>query len=238
MSLFTGSVESLLTRSDSSSRKKSSDVLQTPLKSNHWQEPDPRIGYDFVKRGIDIFGAAALLIILFPLMILVACIVKFTSRGSIIYVQKRLTQGGKVFNMYKFRTMSQNAEAETGAVWAKDNDPRVTFIGKFLRLSRIDELPQLFNVLSGDMSLIGPRPERPELAEELAYRFPAFAKRLKIKAGITGLAQISSGYASDIDNYKKKLALDNLYINKRCIWLDFKIAVATLKVILTGKGAR
>ena len=134
--------------------------------------------------------------------------------------------------------MIANAEGSSGAVWAATNDPRVTTVGKFLRSSRLDELPQLVNVLKGEMSLIGPRPERPEFAETLEEQLPQFGKRLAVKGGITGLAQVSAGYAACIDSYREKLALDLLYIKNRSLLLDLSIALQTVKVVLTGNGAR
>jgi lipopolysaccharide/colanic/teichoic acid biosynthesis glycosyltransferase len=140
--------------------------------------------------------------------------------------------------MFKFRTMRTNAERDGKAVWATASDPRVTKIGKLLRRTRLDELPQLINVLTGDMSLIGPRPERPEIARELSERFPSFNKRLKVKAGLTGLAQVQHGYAASSEAYRKKLAWDLVYIRKQSIALELEIAARTCVVVLTGDGAR
>lgn len=194
--------------------------------------------YDNVKRSIDILVASCLLICLSPLLLFIAFIVALTSRGPVVFKQKRLTSGGKIFTMYKFRTMQANAEEHTGAVWASAYDPRVTRIGRFLRLSRLDELPQLVNVLNGDMSLIGPRPERPEIAAELEKEIPLFRRRIEVKAGITGLAQIAQGYAACMGTYKTKIAFDIEYVENRSFLLDLNIAWKTLKVILTGAGAR
>jgi lipopolysaccharide/colanic/teichoic acid biosynthesis glycosyltransferase len=193
--------------------------------------------FDASKRFIDICGASILLVATAPLMALTAIAVATTSKGPVLYSQSRLTKGKKVFTMYKFRTMRADAEAKTGAVWACKKDPRITPIGKFLRLSRLDELPQLVNVLSGDMSLIGPRPERPEIAAELSKVMPRFNRRLEVKAGITGLAQIDHGYAASITEYRRKVALDIRYVKNRSILMDTAIAARTLKVIVTGKGA-
>lgn len=194
--------------------------------------------YDFYKRIFDLLGASLLIVVTSPLLVVAILAIKLTSPGPIIFKQKRLTQGSRVFILLKLRTMVFGAETETGAVWAKDNDPRVTRLGKFLRRTRIDELPQLLNVLRGDMSLIGPRPERPEFSEMLAKEFPSFNKRLEVKAGITGLAQVGSGYAANLSSYRKKLALDLLYIQNRSLMLDFKISLKTILVIITGSGAR
>ncbi|MFN8391471.1 MAG: sugar transferase [Bdellovibrionota bacterium] len=194
--------------------------------------------YEQVKRTLDIIVSGLLLVTLSPLLLFVACAVKLTSRGPAVYCQKRLTIGGRIFKMYKFRTMREDAEAGIGAVWAQESDPRVTALGKILRKTRIDELPQLINVLQGDMSLIGPRPERPELAVELSRELPEFSKRLAVKGGITGLAQVSSGYASNADSYRDKLLFDLAYIRNRSLMLDLSIAARTVLVMLTGFGAR
>ncbi len=201
-------------------------------------EGSPARGYDSVKRLIDIIGAFTLLLALSPVIVVVAAFVKLSSSGPVFYSQVRLTEGSRQFRMIKFRTMIANAEGSSGAVWAATNDPRVTTVGKFLRSSRLDELPQLVNVLKGEMSLIGPRPERPEFAETLEEQLPQFGKRLAVKGGITGLAQVSAGYAACIDSYREKLALDLLYIKNRSLLLDLSIALQTVKVVLTGNGAR
>ena len=197
-------------------------------------------GYLFenAKRGIDIFGSIALLTAVSPVMLLVFIGVKLSSRGSAIFQQKRLTKNGRSFQMYKFRTMVNDAEKNSGPVYAASGDPRVTLFGRFLRKTRLDELPQLINVLIGDMSLIGPRPERPEMAQDLSVKLPSFHRRLEVKAGLTGFAQIEGGYASDIESYRRKLALDLLYIKNRNLLLDIRIALKTVLVILTGSGAR
>ena len=195
-------------------------------------------GYRKFKRIIDIFGATSLLIGFSPLIILTAILVKLTSRGAVIFKQERLTLGNKTFTMYKFRSMQVNAEANSGATWASVKDVRTTPIGRFIRLTRLDELPQLINVLDGSMSLIGPRPERPEIAEELKKELPGFERRLEVKAGLSGLAQVSSGYASCIESYRKKLAYDIFYVDNLSFGLDLRIALRTVIVMLTGSGAR
>jgi lipopolysaccharide/colanic/teichoic acid biosynthesis glycosyltransferase len=140
--------------------------------------------------------------------------------------------------MYKFRTMVENAEQGRGAVMAEDGDARVTAIGLFLRKTRLDELPQLMNVFFGDMSLVGPRPERPEIAIALSKDFPHFWRRLETKAGLTGLAQVKAGYAADSESYQQKLAWDLKYLEQQSLFLDLKIAFQTISVVLTGRGAR
>ncbi len=194
--------------------------------------------YDNIKQALDLSGAVLMLVLLSPIMVVIALVIKLTSPGPVIFKQQRLTQGGKLFTMYKFRTMYSDAEYHTGAVWASSEDPRVTKTGKFLRLSRLDEVPQLFNVIRGEMSLVGPRPERPELAAELERQIPLFRRRIEVKAGITGLAQIASGYAATVGSYRTKIAFDIEYVENRSILLDLKIAWRTLKVILSGEGAR
>lgn len=200
----------------------------------------PRGGsvYPKLKRVSDVVGASLLLIGFSPLMVCVAGAIKLTSKGPVIFRQRRLTRGGKVFTILKFRTMRQDAEALTGAVWAAEKDPRITKLGQYLRTLRIDELPQLWNVLVGDMSLIGPRPERPEFASKLQEQLPSFNRRLEVKAGITGLAQVGSGYAADVESYRKKLALDRVYIKNHGLWMDLRIAVRTVIVMLSGHGSR
>lgn len=194
--------------------------------------------FDEAKRFVDVFGSGVLLAFFFPLMLVTAMLIKFSSPGPVFYCQERLTKNRRVFTIYKFRTMRIDAEAKSGAVLASDNDPRITPLGRFLRLTRIDELPQLINVLIGDMSLIGPRPERPEIAVQLARQLPDFYKRLDVYAGLTGLAQVSSGYASDIESYQTKLALDLDYVRRRSVLLDLKICFWTVKVMITGRGAK
>jgi len=201
-------------------------------------EQDGPCVYDHVKRGVDVVGALTLGIILTPCMIGVAAVVRASSPGPILYRQKRLTQGGKEFMLCKFRTMRQDAERESGAVVAQLHDNRVTSVGRILRKTRLDELPQLWNVLQGDMSLIGPRPERPELAKNFEKKIRGFSRRLGVKAGLTGLAQVIQGYPEYTDGYRQKLALDVLYIKKKSIALDLWIAMKTVGVVISGSGAR
>lgn len=198
----------------------------------------PRSGYDYLKRGVDIAGAIALGVTLTPVMIGVAAAVRMSSPGPVIFRQKRLTEGGREFMLCKFRTMRQDAERETGAVVAQLHDVRVTGVGTFLRKTRLDELPQLWNVLRGDMSLIGPRPERPELAKNFEKKIKGFHRRLGVKAGLTGLAQVIQGYPEYNDGYRQKLALDILYIKKKSVFLDMWIALKTVGVVVSGSGAR
>jgi len=191
-----------------------------------------------LKRGIDILASAALILILTPVMILVAAAIKLTSPGPVLYSQTRLTQGGRKFTLWKFRSMCLNAETDGAATLASKTDNRVTPIGRFLRRTRLDELPQLFNVLRGDMSLIGPRPERPEIAARLSGSIPRFHQRLQAKAGLTGLAQVIQGYPDGVLGYRRKLGLDLIYIREWSLLLDLWIALKTISVVLSGSGAR
>ncbi len=196
------------------------------------------VPYDRTKRVIDILGSLGLLILLSPLLLVAVALIRITSPGPALFRQRRLAQGGKEFVILKFRSMREDAEAATGPVWAQEGDNRITPIGHFIRLTRIDELPQLLNVLRGEMSLIGPRPERPEFCAQLEQEIPDFPKRLAVKPGITGLAQVTSGYVATSAGYQRKVELDIFYIENRSLMLDLKIALKTLLVVLTGSGAR
>lgn len=197
-----------------------------------------RARYLLGKRLIDILAASMLILFLAPAFVLVAVAVKLSSRGPIFFRQERLTEGGKRFQLIKFRSMVTDAEEASGAQFAARNDPRVTKIGKFIRKTRLDELPQLINVLRGDMSLIGPRPERPELAQELTKTIRRFPQRLAARAGITGLAQVIQGYPDNLSGYRRKVSLDLLYIRNQGLLLDLWIALRTIGVIISGLGAR
>lgn len=194
--------------------------------------------YDGMKRFLDILLSLAMLVFAVPLMLFLSVIIRLSSPGPAIYCQKRLTTHGRVFTIFKFRTMVSNAENGTGAVWAKKGDARITPLGKFMRKTRLDELPQLINVLIGDMSLIGPRPERPEFATQLQKEFSEFKKRYEVPAGLTGLAQVSADYADSLDSYKTKLHYDLEYVRNRSLLLDIKILLRTVIVICTGRGAQ
>ncbi|MCB0329680.1 MAG: sugar transferase [Bdellovibrionales bacterium] len=190
------------------------------------------------RRVADIILATTFLIPSLPIMLVVALLVKATSKGDIFFVQDRLTENGRIFKLFKFRTMVQDAEKASGAIFAAVEDSRVTWLGRYLRLSRLDELPQLLNVLAGDMSFIGPRPERPEIAQSLKQKYHSFDQRLKVKAGLTGLAQVRGGYADCEQSYRKKLALDRMYIRYQSVSLDLWILCCTVVVCLRGSGAR
>jgi len=210
------------------------DAVGTAERATHAE----RDAYKEAKRAIDLVGASAMLVAGSPVMALVAVAVRLSSPGPVLIRQQRLTEGGREFSMLKFRSMTDGAEASTGAAFAERGDKRVTAVGRLIRKTRLDELPQLVNVLRGEMSLIGPRPERPEMARELGTRIRGFHRRLGAKAGLTGLAQVIQGYPDDIDGYRRKLGLDMLYIRRRSLALDLWIAFKTISVVVTGSGAR
>jgi sugar transferase (PEP-CTERM system associated) len=168
----------------------------------------------------------------------IALAVKLSSPGPILYRQKRVGREGIVFNCYKFRTMRQDAEADTGATWTADGDPRITKVGSFLRTSRLDEIPQLWNVLRGDMSLVGPRPERPEFVEWLSREIPHYNVRHTIRPGITGWAQVRYRYGSSVEDSKEKLRYDLFYVKNMAPGFDLLILFYTIKIILLGRGAK
>lgn len=217
------------------------------------------------KRTLDIIGGMFGLVLTSPFFVILPLIIKLDSPGPIFYVQKRvgrdrrrterrrghltvpyerrngdrrkMNQRGMLFNMYKFRTMRADAERKSGPVWATRNDPRITRCGRILRLTRLDEIPQFLNVLKGEMSLVGPRPERPEFVEDLARRLPDYTRRLRAKPGITGIAQVETGYDSSIDDVRTKLMFDIEYVERANLLLDARIMLKTIWVVLTGKGA-
>jgi exopolysaccharide biosynthesis polyprenyl glycosylphosphotransferase len=196
-----------------------------------------RKGFEQIKRIMDICLSIFGLIITAPVLCFSALLIKLDSKGPFVYKQKRLGKNGKEFTIYKLRTMRNDAEKGTGAVWAKKNDPRVTPIGKVLRKTRIDEIPQLFNVIQGDMSIVGPRPERPELVHNLKSVIKDYEKRLLVKPGITGLAQIEHKYDESIEDVKVKVRYDLQYIENMKFLMDLRILGRTFGVIITGKGA-
>jgi sugar transferase (PEP-CTERM system associated) len=190
------------------------------------------------RRLFAILASLTLLLICLPLLPLIALAVKLTSTGPVIFRQERVGRKGKTFNVYKFRTMCQDAEADTGAVWAKENDSRVTPIGEFLRKSRLDEIPQLFNVLKGDMGFVGPRPERPEFVQWLRDAIPYYDLRHILRPGITGWAQVRYPYGSSLADARRKLEYDLYYIKHMALSMDLLIAFATIKTVLLRRGAR
>lgn len=179
-----------------------------------------------------------LLIIALPIMAVVAVLVRLTSPGPILYRQRRVGFNGEVFQVLKFRSMFRDAEARTGAVWASRGDPRITPLGKWLRLSRLDELPQLFNVVRGEMSLVGPRPERPEFVEILQKKIPYYSQRHCVKPGITGWAQINHKYGDTIEDSLMKFEYDLYYIKNLAVSLDLYIIFHTAKTMILGRGAQ
>lgn len=188
------------------------------------------------KRTLDVLFSLVLLVVGLPLWVIVALAVRIESRGPIVYKQDRVGQDGKAFTLYKFRSMFQNAEKLTGPMWADKNDPRVTRVGRIIRKLHLDEIPQFINVLKGNMSLIGPRPERPYFVEQLAKEIPLYKRRLRVKPGITGWAQIKHTYDQSIDDVKIKLQYDLFYIENMSLRMDFKIALSTIVHMLSGKG--
>ena len=222
--------------------------------------------YRVLKRLIDIVGALVGLVLALPLLIVVPILIKLDSPGPVFYRQTRVgidrrkkdrrycqktgiardkrsrdrrreDYYGELFKVIKFRTMVHEAEKQSGPVWATKGDSRVTRLGQFLRKSRIDEIPQFINVLKGDMALVGPRPERPHFVEKLAEEVEGYTERLAVKPGLTGLAQVESGYDSSIATVARKVRLDQKYIQEMSLTTDVKILLKTVKVVLTGKGA-
>jgi exopolysaccharide biosynthesis polyprenyl glycosylphosphotransferase len=194
--------------------------------------------YHIAKRIFDVVLSVVALIVLSPLFILTALLIKCTSKGPMLFTQIRAGKDGDPFKMYKFRTMKVDAEKESGPVWAAANDNRLIPVGSFLRKAHLDEIPQFINVLRGEMSIIGPRPERPVFVEKLKKEISDYEKRLAIKPGITGLAQVWHRYDETIADVRKKVKYDILYIKKVCLWTDLRILLRTVRVVFTGEGAR
>ncbi|MEZ5359003.1 MAG: sugar transferase [Candidatus Zixiibacteriota bacterium] len=222
------------------------------------------IDNSFVKRCIDIFGALVGLTLTAPLFLILPILIKLDSPGPVFYKQlrtghnrrrgqrrvsgvsdlgrcnrdrRRQNLHGRPFEVIKFRTMVADAEKKCGAVWATKNDPRITTLGHIMRKTRMDEIPQFLNILIGDMSLVGPRPERPVFVEELSEKVENYKKRLDVKPGLTGLAQVENGYDSSIASVVKKVQYDLQYIRNWSVWQDVKIMLKTVVVVVTGKGA-
>ncbi len=219
-------------------------------------QPVPRPRAEWLSSLLNRSLALLALVVLAPVILLIALAVKLTSRGPVFYSQTRIgldrrwnrkpapdgvtrrshDLGGAVFTIYKFRTMCVNAEHLSGPVWAAREDPRVTPIGRFLRQYRLDELPQLINVLKGDMNLVGPRPERPSIFAELRATIPQYRARQRVRPGITGLAQINQHYDRNLDDVRKKLDFDLEYLRRQSLWEDFKIMIRTVPVVLFRRG--
>ena len=190
------------------------------------------------KRVFDTLIAAVGIVAASPVILFTALFVKLVSPGPAFFMQDRVGWGGKIFKIYKLRTMNLDAEKYTGPIWAKEDDPRLIKFGKIIRKLHLDELPQLFNVLKGDMSIVGPRPERPVFVKELSGQIIDYEKRIDVRPGITGLAQIWHKYDETIADVKKKVKYDLLYIREMCLMVDLRIILQTLVVAARGKGAR
>lgn len=218
------------------------------------EELAPRERSETVSRLVNVVAAAIMLILIAPLMALIAIAIRLTSRGPVLYTQVRVgldrrwrypgigharrqeDLGGRPFTMYKFRTMQVDAERDGRAVWAAKADPRVTAIGKVLRRTRLDELPQLYNVLRGEMNIVGPRPERPTIFAQLRTDIPSYALRQRVKPGITGWAQINQAYDTCLDDVRRKVELDIEYLGRQSITEDLRIMAMTVPVMLFRRG--
>src|SRR5262245_1281676 len=194
---------------------------------------EPRKGWYTRCKGVMEFAAALLLLVASaPVILLAGLLVKLTSRGPMFYAQTRLGRYGRPYRIYKIRTMVHNCESDSGARWATEGDPRITQAGRFLRATHLDELPQLWNVLKGDMSLVGPRPERPEFIPHLEQAIPHYRERLLVRPGVTGLAQIQLPADTDLASVQRKLAYDLYYVHRVSLWLDARILLGTAGKIL------
>ncbi|MDO9794878.1 sugar transferase, partial [Glaesserella parasuis] len=218
------------------------ESLTGRVRSRYFYENDlgtlqPSGIYQIIKRVIDVIAVLITLPITICIMLITAIAIRLESKGNVLFIQKRVGQGGKEFNLYKFRSMCQDSEKD-GAKFATTNDMRITKVGKFIRKTRIDELPQFFNVLKGDMSLIGPRPEQKVFVDKFIKEIPFYNYRHIVKPGISGWAQVIQGYTADVNDTKVKLQYDLYYIKNFSIWLDILIVFKTIKTMLTGFGAR
>jgi exopolysaccharide biosynthesis polyprenyl glycosylphosphotransferase len=189
-----------------------------------------------IKRVADVVLSAVIMVLLIPVYLVVAILIKIDSKGPIIFKQERVGYHNKVFNIYKFRSMVTNAEKDNVPQLSSDNDPRITRVGHYLRKYRIDELPQFWNVIKGDMSLVGPRPERQYYIDQIVARKPAYLLVHQVRPGITSMGQVKFGYASSVDEMLERLDYDLLYIENMSLLNDIKILVYTIKIVLTGEG--
>ncbi len=191
-----------------------------------------------LKRAVDFVASAVGLVVSAPVWAVIPLAIKLDSPGPVFFRQERVGEGGKTFHVMKFRSMRADAEKGTGPVWARDGDDRVTRVGRFIRKTRIDEIPQLINVLRGEMSFVGPRPERPYFVERLTREIPYYVQRHTVKPGVTGLAQVKYSYGSTVEDALEKLRYDLYYIKRMGFWMDLSIIFETVKVVLFGKGAK
>lgn len=189
-----------------------------------------------LRRILDLVGSVILLITLFPVFMAIFLAIKLDSPGSVYYSQIRVGRDGKPFRIFKFRSMVQDAEKQSGPTWAQKRDPRITRVGRFMRLTRIDELPQLMNIFRGDMSFIGPRPERPFFVDTFKEQIPLYEQRLRVKPGVTGWAQVKWHYDENIEDVKEKLRYDLEYIERKGFWFDLRIYLLTIVTVLSQKG--
>jgi exopolysaccharide biosynthesis polyprenyl glycosylphosphotransferase len=200
-----------------------------PERLSFWQK--------LVKTTADYIISILVILVGLPFWIALSLAIVIDSRGPVFYRQERVGKGGHVYRIFKFRSMVRDAEKHSGPVWAGKNDTRITRVGSFIRKTRLDEIPQFLNVLRGEMSVVGPRPERPEFVEELRQVYPFYSKRLTIKPGITGWAQVKLEYDTSIEDVAEKLKYDFYYIENQSLFLDIEILVRTISVILSGSGA-
>jgi exopolysaccharide biosynthesis polyprenyl glycosylphosphotransferase len=189
-----------------------------------------------LKRILDIVVSLLILIISFPIILIASLAIKLDSKGPIFFKQERCGMNNKSFRIIKFRSMQHDAEKITGPVWSQKGDPRITKVGNIIRKLRIDEIPQMYNVLRGEMSLVGPRPERPFFVEKLSEQIPYYKRRLKVRPGITGWAQVKHKYDESIEDVKIKLRYDLFYIENMSLRMDFKILFRTVFVVLFARG--
>jgi lipopolysaccharide/colanic/teichoic acid biosynthesis glycosyltransferase len=184
--------------------------------------------FESVKPWLDFVMALVILVLTAPIICAFMLLMRLTSPGPMIFAQRRLGLGGKVFTIYKIRTMYDDSECLCGPVWCRASDPRVTPVGRFLRWCHLDELPQLVNVLMGEMSLVGPRPERPEFLDQLEREIPNYRRRMCVRPGVTGLAQVQQAADTDLSSVRRKLAYDLLYVRELSPWLDFRVLIGTV----------